>query len=221
MILQTSVKISIFLQDRYNPIAHGILGWFFELRLEASGVGILPQQYSWWWRCGLSVSFFFFFFSPQWWWTGPTTTLLTYKLAIRLFNLETWCFVLFLSCWWHTAKIYGQEAIGFGPHLEFYYKVALLIETAVSSEENFACCLTGCCLWISPFWQKTKQKTTTCIQMENYPFVQECSAVLVCLMISTTNCLSYPLFDFAALALFCSRQKKGLTSFLIWNHSFW
>lgn len=165
--------------------------------------------------------FFFFFFSPQWWWTGPTTTLLTYKLAIRLFNLETWCFVLFLSCWWHTAKIYGQEAIGFGPHLEFYYKVALLIETAVSSEENFACCLTGCCLWISPFWQKTKQKTTTCIQMENYPFVQECSAVLVCLMISTTNCLSYPLFDFAALALFCSRQKKGLTSFLIWNHSFW
>lgn len=33
MILQTSVKISIFLQDRYNPIAHGILGWFFELRL--------------------------------------------------------------------------------------------------------------------------------------------------------------------------------------------
>lgn len=33
MILQTSVKISIFLQDRYNPIAHGILGCVFELRL--------------------------------------------------------------------------------------------------------------------------------------------------------------------------------------------
>lgn len=32
MILQTSVKISIFLQDRYNPIAHGILGCVFELR---------------------------------------------------------------------------------------------------------------------------------------------------------------------------------------------
>lgn len=32
MILQTSVKISIFLQDRYNPIAHGILGCVFELQ---------------------------------------------------------------------------------------------------------------------------------------------------------------------------------------------
>lgn len=42
MILQTSVKISIFLQDHYNPIAHDILGtffFFFLVAVEASGVG--------------------------------------------------------------------------------------------------------------------------------------------------------------------------------------
>lgn len=66
---------------------------------------------------------------------GSTTTLPTYELTIRLPNLETWCFVLFLSCW-RSAKIYGQQAISGRHHLEFYHKVALLIETAVSSEEN-------------------------------------------------------------------------------------
>lgn len=44
------------------------------------------------------------------------------------------CFVFFLCrC---SAKIYRQQAIGRRPHLEFYHKVALLTETALSSEEN-------------------------------------------------------------------------------------
>lgn len=93
--------------------------------------------------------FFFFFSSCCGGERGKHQPLPTYKPAIRLFNLETWSFFFFLSSrWWHSAKIYGQEAIGCGPHLEFLYKVALLIEreTALSSEENSACCLTGCCL---------------------------------------------------------------------------
>lgn len=59
MILQTSVKISIFLQDRYNPIAHGYFDVYFCVAVGALSVGILPQQHRWWWPCGLSFFFFF------------------------------------------------------------------------------------------------------------------------------------------------------------------
>lgn len=93
--------------------------------------------------------------------------------------------------------------IGCGPHLEFLYKVALLIETALSSEENSACCLTGCCLPLD-LTTCDKKKTTKKHTNEKNPSVQECSAVVVCLMITATNCFSYPLFDFAAPLLFWS-----------------
>lgn len=163
----------------------------------------------------LSVSFSF---SPLWWWTGQTSTLPMCKLAIRLFNLETWSFVFsFSSCWWHSAKIYGQEAIGCCPHLEFLYKVALLIERNCCVIWRELClCLTGCWLPLdlTTLWQKNKNIIQT--KKKSF-FVQECSAVVVCLMITATNCLSYPLFDLAALALFCSLQKRNWSKFVIRN----
>lgn len=108
MILQTYVRISIFLQDRYNPrLFWGVFLFFFSwVAVGTLRAGILPQQHSWWWPCGLS--FFFFFFSyPHCGGDGkgggantnlpsPPSPPSAYKLTIRLFNLETWNIVLFL-----------------------------------------------------------------------------------------------------------------------------
>lgn len=70
MILQTYVRISIFLQDRYNPrLFWGVFLFFFSwVAVGTLRAGILPQQHSWWWPCGLSFFFFFFFLLPSLWW---------------------------------------------------------------------------------------------------------------------------------------------------------
>lgn len=95
--------------------------------------------------------------------------------------------------------------MGCGPQLEFLYKVALLMEKLLSSEEKL-CLLSRGLLLASgshhsatkrnPYKREEKKKTRKNL------FVQECSAVVVCLMITATNCLSYPQFDFAALTIY-------------------
>lgn len=91
MILQTSVKISIFLQDRYDPIAHGILGCVFELRWGASGDTTTAAELVVTMWTELFFSFFFAVVangantSPP----LPFLSLPIYKPAIRLFTLET------------------------------------------------------------------------------------------------------------------------------------
>lgn len=157
MILQTSVKISIFLQDRYNPIAHGYFRVCFWVAVGASGVGKLPQQHSWWWPCGLS-------FFPLWWWRGqtPTPPHTSWASGSWFRNLKL---CLFPSWWWWRRCKDLWTSVD---RLWSSFRISILSgltdrerETVLSSEENFACCLTGCCLPLdlTTLWKKKKKHT--------------------------------------------------------------
>lgn len=92
--------------------------------------------------------------------------------------------------------------MGCGPQLEFLYKVALLMEKLLSSEEKLCLLSRGLLLASGSHHSATKRNPYKREKKTKKLFVQECSAVVVCLMITATNCISYPQFDFAALTIF-------------------
>lgn len=116
----------------------------------------------------------------------PSTHKNKHTLTHRNFDLETWSFVSSPSRWRRIAKTHGWEATGCGPRLEFLYKVALLVERNCFVIWRELCLLSRRTLparppvWISPLCDKN-------LQNKNPTFVQECSAVEVCLMSTITN----------------------------------
>lgn len=118
---------------------------------------------------------------------------------IRLPNFKAWCPLLVLLCWWCSAKTYRQQAIGRCPHLEFYHKVALLIETALSSDENLLLVVSWAAA--SQLFDKTHVRN---FRRKKQIFVWECSAILVCLwflLLSMTSTVwFFPMLIYFALS---------------------
>lgn len=133
MILQTSVKIYLFfckivitesLTVCWGVLFELLLLGGFRCRGPTSAVQLVVMK----WTEHLPPPFF-----PCG--MGSTTTLPTCLTSGLLISKLDALFLFFFLCRC-SAKIYRQQAIGRRPHLEFYHKVALLTETALSSEEN-------------------------------------------------------------------------------------
>lgn len=139
MILQTSVKIYLFfckivitesLTVCWGVLFELLLLGGFRCRGPTSAVQLVVMKWTehpppppYIFPCGM----------------GSTTTLPTCLTSGLLISKLDALFLLFFFCFFLcrcSAKIYRQQAIGRCPHLEFYHKVALLTETALSSEEN-------------------------------------------------------------------------------------
>lgn len=155
MILQTSVKISIFLQDRYNPIAHSYFRVCFWVAVGASGVGKLPQQHSWWWPCGLS---FFFRCGGERGKHQPPHIQAGHQ-ALWFKNLKLCFFSLMMTLckdlWTRSNRLWSS------------FRISIL--SGLTDREKLLCHLRRtllvvsravACLWISPLCEKKKKKHT-------------------------------------------------------------